>query len=63
MTKIFLNFDVQAYVELFISPENVARLLRIIEDFKWITYHIVNHDVGQANVEDFQALSVVLLLG
>ncbi|XP_065842527.1 methylenetetrahydrofolate reductase (NADPH)-like [Oscarella lobularis] len=50
----------KAYVELFISPENVARLLRVIEDFKWITYHIVNHDgsIEYTNSDESSAIAV-----
>eukprot|EP00118_Oscarella_pearsei_P005553 m.25641 g.25641 ORF g.25641 m.25641 type:complete len:662 (+) comp28853_c0_seq4:64-2049(+) len=34
----------KAYVELFFSPGKVDRFLKLIQDFKWITYHIINHD-------------------
>ena len=43
----------QAYLEFFISPENVKALKVILKDYPLVNYHIVNHSVSYISLSEY----------
>jgi methylenetetrahydrofolate reductase (NADPH) len=54
----------KAYLEFFASPTKVDVLLKVIkEEYKWISYHVINHDGSEERTNSDEKVPIAVTWG